>query len=191
MHLNTITFSLKMNYLEVFSITTTEEFDLIVIFNESANEDLNEELPGILEIEDALQNIDIKPYIKESEFDNVVLVEIGDNYIEATKKLNNTPTKTISRVIPIISVINTDFNDIINKIKELSIEKTRSGDTFSVGCDVMSLENLNESTVIEAIKEELMDLNLVFDEDDPKWQVDIEVIGENTGLSLLKSADIC
>ena len=191
MHLNTITFSLKMNYLEVFSITTTEEFDLIVIFNESANEDLNEELPGILEIEDALQNIDIKPYIKESEFDNVVLVEIGDNYIEATKKLNNTPTKTISRVIPIISVINTDFNDIIDKIKELSIEKTRSGDTFSVGCDVMSLENLNESTVIEAIKEELMDLNLVFDEDDPKWQVDIEVIGENTGLSLLKSADIC
>lgn len=174
----------------MLSITTTEEFDLIVMFNECANEYLNEELPGILEIEDALKNIDIKPYIKESEFDNVVLVEIGDNFIEATKKLNNTPTKTISRAIPINSVINTDFYDIINKIKELSIEKTRFGDTFRVACDVMSTENLVESTVIEAVKEELTDLNLVFDENDPKWQIHIEVIGENTGLSLLKSADI-
>jgi tRNA acetyltransferase TAN1 len=174
----------------VFNITTTEEFDLIVMFNESANEDLNGELQGIQEIEDTLKNSDIKPYIKESEFNNVVLVEIGDNFIEATKKLKNTPTKTISRVIPIIRVINTDFNDIINKIKELSIEKTQPGDTFSVSCDVMNYNNLRESTVTEAVKDELIKLNLVFDENDPKWNVDIGVIGENTGLSLLKSVDV-
>ena len=46
--------------MEVFSINSTEKFDMIVMFNEGDNDELDDELLGITEIKHILDNINIK-----------------------------------------------------------------------------------------------------------------------------------
>ena len=67
----------------MYSINTTEKFELIVIFD---NNDSKEELLGITEIEQTLENVNLKLYIKESECPNVVFVECETNCVEAAKQ---------------------------------------------------------------------------------------------------------
>ena len=100
------------------------------MFNERDNDELDDELLGIKEIKHILDNINIKFYIKESECADVVLVEFGTNSSEAAIKLMTTPTKRISWAIPINIVEKTNLEAILNKVKDLSHEKTNSGDYF-------------------------------------------------------------
>jgi hypothetical protein len=67
----------------MFSIKTTKKFDMIVIFDDSDREEFDEELLGITELENALGNINLNLYIKESECSNVVFVECEIDCIEA------------------------------------------------------------------------------------------------------------
>ena len=157
------------------------------MFNEYDNDELDDELLGIKEIKHILDNIKIRFYIKESECADVVLVEFGNNSIEAAIKLMTIPTKRISRAIPINIVVKTNFETIINKVKDLSCEKTNSGDSFFVKCDVMNDNKLKASDIKNAVKEELINLGLNFDDNSPKWNIYVEVIGENTGISMLRS----
>lgn len=171
----------------MYSIKPTEKFELIVIFDDS---DSKEELLGITELEQTLENVDLKLYIKESECSNVVFVECERNCVEAAKQIKNTPSKRISHIIPINSVLKTNFDEIISKIRELSLELIESGDTFNVKCDVMKNTELTKDQIIDVVKADLIDLNLKFDDKNPKWQIYIGVIGENTGLSIIKSNDL-
>ncbi len=100
-------------------IGSTEKFDMVVKFNgESKHED--DELLGIEELECALKDMSSDLYIKESECLDIVLVELGTDSVEVAKKLRNSPTKIISRVVPINMVIESNQEAIIKKIKELS-----------------------------------------------------------------------
>ena len=38
-----------------------------------------------------------------------------------------------------------------------------------------------------AVKEELINSGLKFNDNNPKWNIYVEVIGENTGISILRS----
>ncbi len=162
---------------------------MIVIF-EDDDEELNEELLGIEEIEHALENINIKFYIKESVCSNVVLVEFGKNYLEAAKKLMNTTSKKISRAIPINIVVKTDLDIIIKNIRDLALEKTDSGDSLRINCEVMNKNNLDAVDIKNAVKDDLIESRLVFDDKYPKWNIYVVIIGENTGISVLKSHDL-
>lgn len=168
----------------MFSINTTEKFELIVIFD---NNDSKEELLGITEIEQTLENVNLKLYIKESECPNVVFVECETNCIEAAKQIKKTPSKMISRIVPINSVLKSNFEDIISKIRELCLQILESGDTFNIICEVMKNTELTEQQISNVVKSELRDINLKFDDENPKWVIYIGVIGENTGISILKS----
>jgi tRNA(Ser,Leu) C12 N-acetylase TAN1 len=172
----------------VFSINTTEKFELIVIYDENDNEEV-EELLGITELEETIKNVNLKLYIKESECSNVVFVECERNSVEAAKQIKNTPSKRISRIVPINSALKTNFNDIISKIRELSLQIIESGDNFNIKCDVMKNTDLTEQQIIDAVIAELINLDMKFDNKNPKWEIYIGVIGENTGLSILKSND--
>jgi tRNA(Ser,Leu) C12 N-acetylase TAN1 len=55
--------------------------------------------------------------------------------------------KRISRVVPIDSALKTNFDAIINKIRDLSLEKIQAGDTFNVNCDVMNYPKLTEPQI--------------------------------------------
>jgi tRNA acetyltransferase TAN1 len=105
--------------------------------------------------------------------------------VEAVRQLKNTSSKRISRVVPIDSVLKTNFDAIINKIRDLSLEKIQAGDTFNVNCDVM-----NYPQIKNFVKAELNKLDWGFDDLNPRWDIYIEVIGENTGLNILKSDDL-
>ena len=169
-------------------IKSTEKFDMVVVFNDEDNEDMDEELPGIEEIEHALEDIP-EFYIKESEFLNVVLVELGTDSVEAANKIRNSPTKIISRVVPINAVVETSLESIIKKIIELSLEKTKKNDTFRVNCIVMDNDKVKCSETVKAVVNELDKINLCFNEKDPEWIINIAIIGENTGLSVLRTSD--
>jgi tRNA(Ser,Leu) C12 N-acetylase TAN1 len=173
----------------VFSIKTTEKFELMVIFDDSDGEELDEEVIGITELEQTLENVNLQLYIKESECSNVVFVECERNCVEAAKELKNTPVKRISRIIPINIALKTNFDDIILKIKELSLNIIKSGDTYNIKCDVMKNTDLTEEQIKNAINNELKELNMIYDDKKHKWEIYIGVIGENTGLSILKSND--
>jgi tRNA acetyltransferase TAN1 len=163
---------------------------MIVIFDDSKCEESEDEFSGITEIENTLENINLKLFIKESECSNVVFVECEINCIEAARKLKNTSSSRIFRVVPIDSVLTTNFDAIINEIRELSIEKIHAGDTFNVNCDVMNYPKLTEPQIKNFVKAELNKLDLNFDDLNPRWDIYIEIIGENTGLSILKSDDL-
>lgn len=91
--------------------------------------------------------------------------------------------------MPIKHVLETNFDDIINKIIELSIEIIQSGDTFNINCDVMDTYELTEQQIKNVVKSELNNLNLNFEDKNPEWEIYIGVIGNNAGLSVLKSCD--
>jgi tRNA acetyltransferase TAN1 len=162
---------------------------MIVIFEDDDGE-LNEELLGIEEIEHALENINIKFYIKESVCSNVVLVEFGNNYLEASKKLMNTTSERISRAIPINLVVKTDLDVIIKNVRDLALEKTDSGGSFFINCEVMNKKNLDAVDIKNAVKDDLIESGLIFDDKYPKWNIYVVIIGENTGISVLRSSDL-
>ena len=128
-------------------------------------------------------------YIKETESIDVVLVELGTDSVEVANKISNTPTKIISRVVPINTVVGTSQKSIINKIKELSIDLTKPNDTFLIKCCEENKNNINCQKIRKNVINELKNMDLKFSEKNPKWIVYIEIIGENTGLSILESSD--
>ena len=170
----------------MYSINTTEKFELIVIFDNNGSK---EELLGITEIEQTLENVNLKLYIKESESPNVVFVECETNCVEAAKQIKKTLSKKITRIVPINSVLKSNFDDIIRKIRELSLQILESGDTFKIICEVMKNTELTEQQISNAVKTELKDINLEYDDKNPKWGIYIGVIGDNTSISILKSND--
>jgi tRNA acetyltransferase TAN1 len=173
----------------VLHIDPTEKFDLIVMFYDDYNnvEDDDLEIIGIEEMEDVLEDINIKFYVKESVCPNVVLVELGMNALDTALKLKNTPTKKIARALPINKVVKTNFNVILNTIKEISLEKICKGESFAVRCDVMSYNKFKAQDLIDAVSYLMINFGFNIDENNPEWNIYIEVIGENTGISILNS----
>ena len=51
----------------------------------------------------------------------------------------------------------------------------------------MNENKLRASDIKNAVKEELINSELKFDDNNPKWNIYIEIIGGNTGISILRS----
>ena len=172
---------------------TTEKFDMVVKFNNTlkkeTHQEYNDELVGIEEIKSALRGSDPELYIKESEFFDVVMVELGTDSEEAAKKLRNSNPKTISRIIPINKVVKSDSDEIVTNLKELANEKMDPGDNFEM--EIFTSNSEEESKILnnKAVME-LKKLNLNNVDKNSKWKFYVEIIGENTGLSLLKTSEV-
>lgn len=176
----------------------TEKFDLVVKFNISNEDnegslfDINEqvdEIEGIDEIEGVLTLRDPELYIKESESFDVVLVELGTDSLEAAKLIRNSKPRIVSTVIPIRKVVKTDLREIGRSLKELALKEMEPGDDFTVETSVVSHKTLESTDILEKVEDELKEINMNFDETDPKWKIYVEVIGNNTGLNILKSEE--
>lgn len=177
------------------SMEPTEYFDLLVTFqslNENLDEIYDEELLGIKEIELALQNKESIFYIKESECLNVVLIELNMDVMAAATKIMDSPTRVISEIVPINEVVKTRMDYILEKAVELAGNRMIEGDSFTLRYDIRSERHLkSEEELFIKVSQELIEkLNLIFDEIDPDWVVQIEVIGENTGISVLKPNEL-
>ena len=169
---------------------TTEKFDMVVKFSKSLDEenylDTSEEPIGIEEIENGLVGTDPELYIKETEFLDVVLVELSTDSEVSADKLKDSHPKTISSIVPINKVVNTDPYEIVSNLKKMAIDKMDPGDSFTLENPLIYQEDKNEYILDEA-GNILKNLNMNRDNNNPKWKIYVEIIGENTGLSILKA----
>ncbi|BDH79097.1 MAG TPA: hypothetical protein GXX31_05555 [Methanothermobacter sp.] len=151
-----------------------------------------EELVGMEELELALQDYESPLNIKDCEFPNVILIDLAMDPKKAVKILENSPTTVISKVVPIEIVVKTRKDSILEKAVALAKEKTKPGDSFKVICDLRGRRYIKTpEEIIEDLSELLIDrLTLERDETNPKWIVQIEVVGENTGISILKPNEV-
>lgn len=176
---------------------STEEFDLVVKFNGSNGQDGSnveldnqvDEIEGIDEIQGVLNPKDPDLYIKESESLDVVLVELGTDSLEAAKLLSNSNPRVVSTVIPIMKVVKTDLKEIGSTLKDLATKKMQIGDNFTIETSVVSNINMKPDAIHEYVEYELQSIDMNFDEKDPKWKIFVEVVGENTGLNILKAEE--
>jgi tRNA acetyltransferase TAN1 len=175
----------------------TEKFDMVVKFKNinkpdetsTETEEHVDEIQGIKEILGVLTHKDPELYIKESESFNVVLVELGTDSLEAAKLLRNSKPRIVSKVIPINKVVKSDIIEIASTLKELAINKMEPGDDFTVETSVVSHKKIESDEIVEKVGVELKEINMNLDEKNPKWKIYVEVIGENTGLNILKSEE--
>jgi tRNA acetyltransferase TAN1 len=151
------------------------------------DENAGEEVVGTEEIELAFQEHEKVLNIKDSNFPNVILIELTMDPIDAVKILENSPTTVISKVVPIETVVRTRLDSIIEKVIYLASDKVSSGDSFVVICDLRGRKYIkSKDELVEKISDTLIEkYNLISNGPDRKWIVQVEVVGENTGISIL------
>lgn len=175
-------------YLGGGHIQPKDGFNLLLTLQGRKDDYSGEEVVGIEEIELALSSYEPFLYIKESEYPNVVLVELSMDPDEAVMILKEAPTTVVSKVVPIDLVVRTRLDTILEKVLETANEKMNSGDSFVVRCDLRGRKYIkSKEELIEKVTEELIDkLEVVLDKKNPDWVVQIEIVGEDTGLSVLE-----
>jgi tRNA acetyltransferase TAN1 len=111
---------------------------------------------------------------------------------EALEILRSTPTTAISKAVPIESVVRTRLESILEKVVNLAALKVKSGDSFAVRCDVRGRRYIkSKENLINKISDKLVEkLDLSPNGRDPDWIVQVEVVDENTGVSVLKPHEI-
>ena len=173
-------------------IKPTETFNLLITLQGQKDENAGVELVGTEEIEMALLNYKGELNIKESNFPNVILIDLSIDPSEAVEIIKNTPTTVISKVVPIEKVVRTRLDSILDKVVNLAESKVTSGDSFSVICDLRGRKYIKSpDELIERVSEELVEkFNLESNGTDSDWIVQLEVVGENTGISILDPGKI-
>ena len=142
---------------------------------------------GIEEIDMALKNDEQVLNIKESNFPNVILIDLAMEPLDAVKLLENAQTTVISKVVLIENVVRTRLDIILEKILDLASNRIVSGDTFKVICDLRGRKYIkSRDELVDKISDELTEkLDAKPDGPDADWVVQVEVVGENTGISIL------
>jgi tRNA acetyltransferase TAN1 len=135
----------------------------------------------------ALQNEEKVLNIKESNFANVILIDLTVEPLDAAKLLEEAQTTVISKIVLIESVVRTRLDIILDKIVDLAGDRVVSGDSFKVICDLRGRKYINsKDEFIETISDVLIDkFDLISNGSDADWVVQVEVVGENTGISIL------
>ncbi len=187
-----ITYNNTSLFLGGGRIRPIDGFNLLVTLQGHKDTRAGEELVGIEEIELALSSYEPVLYIKESQFPNVILVELTMDPEEAVTILNEAPTTVISKVVPVDVVVKTRMSIILEKVLVIAREKMNSEDSFVVRCDLRGREYIeSKEELIEAVSNELLNnLDVRLDELYPDWVVQIEVVGDDTGISVLKPNQI-
>jgi tRNA acetyltransferase TAN1 len=165
----------------------TETFNLLVTLKGQKDETAGEELLGIEEIEKALGNNENVLNVKESKFPNVVLIDLSMEPLDAVKMIGIAPTTVISKVVLIENVVRTRLENILEKVTILAGDRVVADDSFKVICDLRGRKYIkSKEELVEKISEELIEkFDLKTGVKDPDWIVQIEVVGENTGISML------
>lgn len=174
------------------SIKPTEIFNLLITLQGHKDATAGEEFLGREEISMALQAQERELNFKESGFPNVILIDLNMDPYQAVDLLRNNPTTVISKVVPIEAVARTRLDTILEKVLILAGEKLSPENSFRVICDLRGRKYINSpQDLIEVVSTELSEkLNGRINEKNPEWVVQLEVIGENTGLSVLRPGDI-
>lgn len=171
-------------------MTANEKFDLVVELEENNAPELDEYM-AIEKLEDKLKNYDPRFYMKESEFYNVFLVELMKTNINTAMELAETSLKKNFEIVPIESVISTEPEKIVENVVDISKKKIKSGETFTIRCHIRGKRYIKTNEeLMDSIYKELQKTDGRPDENHPDWIIHIQVVGENTGISVVKLEDI-
>jgi tRNA acetyltransferase TAN1 len=115
------------------------------------------------------------------------MVELTKNDLKTALKLAKTSIHKKYEIVPIESVVLTRPELIIKQIINMSKNRIKDGETFAIRCNVRGRRYIkSKEEFISTIYREIGKLNGRPDDNHPDWIIHIEVIGENTGLSVLK-----
>lgn len=179
-----------------------EDFVLLVKFKEdrkfekSGINGIKPEIKGMEEIETILNNTDIWFYITESEFHDIVTVELDVNPRKAISHLSKSPTVAIERAVPIDSVVSSPLESVIKTILKLASMKIDKNESFTVQCESKeeefeSIENsISPDKLINHISGELCELGLEYKDKNTDWIIQIEELGEDTGIAVCRPDEI-
>ena len=94
--------------------------------------------------------------------------------------------------MPIELVIRTRPDIIAEKVITISKDKIKSDETFIVRGDVRGREYIkSKEKFLAFISQEIIEkLGVEIEKNSPDWVIQIEVVGENTGISVLKPENI-
>jgi tRNA acetyltransferase TAN1 len=111
---------------------------------------------------------------------------------EAVAILAEAPTTVVSKAVPIDVVVKTRMDAILGEVLVIARKKASSEDSFVVRCDLRGREYIkSKEEIIEAVTNELLNkVDVIVNERNPDWIVQIEVVGEDTGISVLKPHQI-
>ncbi len=164
----------------------SEKFDLIVKLEENKIPPEFRENMVLEKLESELKTNNSHFYIKESEFYNVFMVELKEDKLKTALKLANSSLNNLE-MIPIECVVITRPEKILKKIINISKNKIKDGETFTVRCNTRGERYIKKKEeFINSIYKELRKLDGKPDQNHPDWIIHIEVLGENTGISVLK-----
>ncbi len=129
---------------------------------------------------------------KESGFPNVLLIDLSMDPFKAVELIKNIPTTVISKVVPIEKVVRTREDSILEQTLFLADEKVSASNSFKVICDLRGRKYIHsEEDLKEKVSIELFDkLNLKPAQSNPQWIVQLEMVGENTGISVVPPGTI-
>jgi tRNA acetyltransferase TAN1 len=175
-----------------------EKFDLLIGFKEVEklnNDELNivePEILGIEEIELTMNNTKSFFYMKESEFFDIVTLDLDINPVIAIEEFKKTPTKAIKKVIPIDLVVPTINEIILEDVSKLASKKIGSNESFNVKCELRKRRYIKSSQeLICQVSDELQEkLNLNYKEKNADWIILIEELGKITGISICKAENL-
>lgn len=161
-----------------------ENFDLIVKIDENETRHESNEEVAIEKLKNHLKEPDF--YLKECEFDNIFMVELK----EKLKNIVNLQKRSIQddfEMLSIENVILTRPDKILENILSISKKRINKGDTFAVRCNIKGNKFIKKrEEFIKSVYKEIEKINGKPDEIHPDWIIHIEVLGENTGISVLK-----
>lgn len=177
-------------------IAKPEKIDVLIGLKEFENPknsemDIIQLETGLEEIENILSQTESYFFIKESEFIDVVTVDL-DNTMMAMEQFKKSPSVTIKKIVPIDLVVPSMKEKIIENIIELASEKIDEKNTFVVKCELRSMKYLPPSDeLIQNISNELnLKMNINYNEKNADWVIAIEELGHITGISICKADNI-
>lgn len=176
---------------------------LLVKFKEKMDENglkkVKPEILGVEEIEKTFNHIGIWFYIMQSEYFDTVTVEMDTDPAKAIEELRKTHTVAIKKAIPLDTIVSTPPELVISTIQKLVQAKVAKNEAFTVKCKLRNngytlrdMENLNSADLLSSQIASILcrELDLEHDDQDCDWIVQIEELGDTTGIAVCRSENI-
>lgn len=170
---------------------TNENFDILVMLKNHKPDELEDILMKINNMKISTNKNDPNFYIKECEVIKALLVESNLDPQYIVHKLNEDHGETVSYAVHMDGVASTRLSCIMQKVVELLDSKINEGDSFKVVSNLRSINLRSSEELNAAVSEEIENkLNLRGDEENPDWIVQLEVLGENTGITIFNRKNL-
>lgn len=160
--------------------------NLIITCPRNTEEEAENEIINILKEFD-----EIDPQITITKMSGILTVTTTNNPIEIIKKIrkkiNDEPwyVRYCLRMIPIQGEVKTEIDKITNEVQKL-VNCIKKNDSFRITIEKRN-SNISSKEIITKIAEKMSNIVSL---DHPDWIILIEILGNNTGVSVIKNDDV-